>query len=139
VRAQVTNPATATTYREGAVDKDDPAKPGERLKGHMPKFEGDLSADDIDLGPGGRVHEPVVFRSCILRPPWARWPGHEQNAHGRAQRIKTQGNHGGSPDGVTVTAAVAGAPITAVPIGRTLGHLWLSLGGNTARRTASAF
>ena len=41
VVAQVTNPATKATYREGALD---PAK-----KGHMPKFEGELSTADIAI------------------------------------------------------------------------------------------
>ncbi len=41
VIAQVTNPATKATYRENALD---PAK-----KGHMPKFEGELSASDIAI------------------------------------------------------------------------------------------
>jgi ubiquinol-cytochrome c reductase cytochrome b subunit len=42
VRAQVTNPATPATYRGKAVD--DP-----KSKGHMPRFDGELSAADIDL------------------------------------------------------------------------------------------
>ena len=37
----VTNPATNVTYRETALD---PLK-----KGHMPKFEGEPSADDIAI------------------------------------------------------------------------------------------
>lgn len=41
VIAQITNPATKTTYREQALD---PSR-----KGHMPKFEGELSAADIAI------------------------------------------------------------------------------------------
>jgi ubiquinol-cytochrome c reductase cytochrome b subunit len=40
-RAQITNPATKATYREGALDP--------KTKGHMPRFDEDLSADDIEL------------------------------------------------------------------------------------------
>jgi ubiquinol-cytochrome c reductase cytochrome b subunit len=40
-RAQVANPATNATYREGALD--------EALKKHMPRFDKDLSSDDVDL------------------------------------------------------------------------------------------
>jgi ubiquinol-cytochrome c reductase cytochrome b subunit len=40
-RAQVANPATAATYREKALD--------ESLKKHMPRFDKDLSAADIDV------------------------------------------------------------------------------------------
>src|SRR5262249_11537531 len=41
VRAQIANPATKATYREHALDPD--------RKGHMPRFDTDLSAADIDL------------------------------------------------------------------------------------------
>jgi ubiquinol-cytochrome c reductase cytochrome b subunit len=41
VRAQIANPATKATYREGALDPE--------RKGHMPRFDGELSASDIDL------------------------------------------------------------------------------------------
>jgi len=41
VRAQIANPATKATYREQALD---PAR-----KGHMPRFDAELSAADIDL------------------------------------------------------------------------------------------
>ncbi|MGO8993563.1 MAG: cytochrome b N-terminal domain-containing protein [Polyangiaceae bacterium] len=41
VRAQIANPATKTTYRESALDP--------KMKGHMPRFDGDLPADDLDL------------------------------------------------------------------------------------------
>jgi ubiquinol-cytochrome c reductase cytochrome b subunit len=41
VIAQVTNPATKATYRESALDP--------KKKGHMPKFEGELSTADIAL------------------------------------------------------------------------------------------
>jgi ubiquinol-cytochrome c reductase cytochrome b subunit len=40
-RAQVANPATATTYREKALD--------ESMKKHMPRFDKDLSAADVDV------------------------------------------------------------------------------------------
>jgi mono/diheme cytochrome c family protein len=40
-RAQVANPATSQTYREKALD--------EELKKHMPRFDKELSATDIDL------------------------------------------------------------------------------------------
>jgi ubiquinol-cytochrome c reductase cytochrome b subunit len=40
-RAQIASPATKTTYRDGALDP--------KLKGHMPRFDGDLAADDVDL------------------------------------------------------------------------------------------
>jgi len=40
-RAQIANPATKTTYRDEALDP--------KLKRHMPRFDGDLAADDIDL------------------------------------------------------------------------------------------
>lgn len=39
-RAQVANPATPATYRDSALD--------EKRKKHMPRFDKDLSADDID-------------------------------------------------------------------------------------------
>jgi ubiquinol-cytochrome c reductase cytochrome b subunit len=41
VRAQVTNPATKVTYREKAVDDKDE-------KGHMPRFDQELTPEDID-------------------------------------------------------------------------------------------
>ncbi len=41
VRAQVANPSSPATYRDGALD---PEK-----KGHMPRFDGDLSARDVDV------------------------------------------------------------------------------------------
>lgn len=41
VRAQIANPASKETYRENALDPE--------RKGHMPRFDGDLSAADIDL------------------------------------------------------------------------------------------
>lgn len=41
VRAQIANPATNATYRENALD---PAR-----KGHMPRFDDDLSGADVDL------------------------------------------------------------------------------------------
>jgi ubiquinol-cytochrome c reductase cytochrome b subunit len=41
VRAQISNPATKTSYREGALAVE--------LKGHMPRFDDDLSAADLDL------------------------------------------------------------------------------------------
>jgi len=41
VRAQIVNPSSKATYREGALD---PAR-----KGHMPRFDEDLSPADIDL------------------------------------------------------------------------------------------
>jgi ubiquinol-cytochrome c reductase cytochrome b subunit len=40
-RAQVANPATATSYREKALD--------ENMKKHMPRFDKDLSAADVDV------------------------------------------------------------------------------------------
>jgi mono/diheme cytochrome c family protein len=40
-RAQVANPATATTYRDKALD--------ENMKKHMPRFDKDLSAADVDV------------------------------------------------------------------------------------------
>jgi ubiquinol-cytochrome c reductase cytochrome b subunit len=40
-RAQVANPATAETYRDNALD--------EKRKKHMPRFDKDLSAADIDV------------------------------------------------------------------------------------------
>src|SRR4029077_12266151 len=40
-RAQIANPANPATYREGALD--------ESRKKHMPRFDIDLSVDDIDL------------------------------------------------------------------------------------------
>ncbi len=41
IRTQVANPASAETYREKALD--------EAMKRHMPRFDGDLSAADIDV------------------------------------------------------------------------------------------
>jgi mono/diheme cytochrome c family protein len=41
VRAQIGDPATKTTYRDDALDP--------KMKGHMPRFDGDLSAGDLDL------------------------------------------------------------------------------------------
>jgi ubiquinol-cytochrome c reductase cytochrome b subunit len=40
-RSQIANPATAATYREDALD--------ESRKKHMPRFDADLSASDIDV------------------------------------------------------------------------------------------
>ena len=40
-RAQVANPATAETYRKNALDPD--------RKKHMPRFDKDLSPDDVDV------------------------------------------------------------------------------------------
>jgi ubiquinol-cytochrome c reductase cytochrome b subunit len=51
VRAQIANPATKATYREAALDegsKDD-AQEGHDKKGHMPRFDTELSPADIDL------------------------------------------------------------------------------------------
>ena len=41
VRAQIANPATRTTYREHALDAE--------RKGHMPRFDADISNEDMDL------------------------------------------------------------------------------------------
>ena len=41
VRAQIANPATKATYRDHALDAD--------RKGHMPRFDDELKADDLDL------------------------------------------------------------------------------------------
>jgi mono/diheme cytochrome c family protein len=41
VRAQIGNPSAKTTYREHALDAE--------RKGHMPRFDGELKAEDIDL------------------------------------------------------------------------------------------
>lgn len=41
IRAQIANPATKATYREHALDPD--------RKGHMPRFDAELRAEDIDL------------------------------------------------------------------------------------------
>lgn len=41
VRAQIANPATKATYREHALDAD--------RKGHMPRFDRELRAEDLDL------------------------------------------------------------------------------------------
>jgi ubiquinol-cytochrome c reductase cytochrome b subunit len=43
IRAQIENPATKTTYREHALD------PTARSRGHMPRFDGAIHGDDIDL------------------------------------------------------------------------------------------
>jgi len=40
-RAQIANPASAETYREKALDA--------AMKKHMPRFDGDLSAADVDV------------------------------------------------------------------------------------------
>jgi ubiquinol-cytochrome c reductase cytochrome b subunit len=40
-RAQIADPATKATYRDGALDP--------KMKGHMPRFDGDLKADDVEL------------------------------------------------------------------------------------------
>jgi mono/diheme cytochrome c family protein len=40
-RAQVANPSSADTYRKDALDPD--------RKKHMPRFDQDLSADDVDV------------------------------------------------------------------------------------------
>jgi mono/diheme cytochrome c family protein len=40
-RAQVANPSSPQTYREKALDED--------LKKHMPRYDKDLSAEDIDI------------------------------------------------------------------------------------------
>lgn len=41
VKAQIQNPATPATYREKALDPE--------LKGHMPRFDTELSPADIDV------------------------------------------------------------------------------------------
>jgi ubiquinol-cytochrome c reductase cytochrome b subunit len=41
VKAQIANPSSKATYRDGALD---PAR-----KGHMPAFEAEMSATDVDL------------------------------------------------------------------------------------------
>jgi ubiquinol-cytochrome c reductase cytochrome b subunit len=41
-RAQIANPTSVTTYRDKAIDAPDD-------KGHMPRFDEDLSASDVDL------------------------------------------------------------------------------------------
>ena len=41
VRAQIADPSSKATYREHALDAD--------RKGHMPRFEGEIRAEDIDL------------------------------------------------------------------------------------------
>jgi ubiquinol-cytochrome c reductase cytochrome b subunit len=41
LRAQIANPATKATYREDALSP--------KMKGHMPRFDGDLSPADVDL------------------------------------------------------------------------------------------
>jgi ubiquinol-cytochrome c reductase cytochrome b subunit len=41
LRAQIANPATAATYRDQALDA--------KLKGHMPKFEGEIPPADLDV------------------------------------------------------------------------------------------
>jgi ubiquinol-cytochrome c reductase cytochrome b subunit len=41
IRAQIADPSSKATYREGALDA--------TRKGHMPKFDGELAAADIDL------------------------------------------------------------------------------------------
>jgi ubiquinol-cytochrome c reductase cytochrome b subunit len=41
VKAQIANPSSNATYRENALD---PAK-----KGHMPRFDSELTPEDIDL------------------------------------------------------------------------------------------
>lgn len=41
VRAQIANPSSKSTYREGALASE--------LKGHMPRFDDDLSNEDLDL------------------------------------------------------------------------------------------
>ena len=40
-KAQIANPAGGTTYRSGALDP--------KLKGHMPRFDQDLAASDVEL------------------------------------------------------------------------------------------
>jgi ubiquinol-cytochrome c reductase cytochrome b subunit len=40
-RAQIADPATKATYRKDALEA--------KMKGHMPRFDGDLPADDVDL------------------------------------------------------------------------------------------
>jgi ubiquinol-cytochrome c reductase cytochrome b subunit len=41
IRAQIANPATKATYREQALDPE--------RKGHMPRFEGEIRSEDMDL------------------------------------------------------------------------------------------
>ena len=41
IRAQIANPATKATYREHALDPE--------RKGHMPRFDGELRPEDLDL------------------------------------------------------------------------------------------
>ena len=41
IRAQIDDPSSKSTYRESALDP--------KMKHHMPKFGGDLSAADVDL------------------------------------------------------------------------------------------
>jgi ubiquinol-cytochrome c reductase cytochrome b subunit len=61
VRSQVQNPATKATYREEALD--------EQRKGHMPRFDGDLAADDVDLvARWTRAHARGVPLAVAPRP-----------------------------------------------------------------------
>jgi ubiquinol-cytochrome c reductase cytochrome b subunit len=58
VKSQVTDPSSSATYREGALDPS--------LKGHMPRFDGELGPDDIDLvARWTRAHA----RGVALAPP----------------------------------------------------------------------
>jgi ubiquinol-cytochrome c reductase cytochrome b subunit len=41
IKAQIANPSSKATYREHALDKD--------RKGHMPRFDGEMSPEDLDL------------------------------------------------------------------------------------------
>jgi ubiquinol-cytochrome c reductase cytochrome b subunit len=65
VKAQIANPATPTTYRADAVDTS--------LKGHMPRFETELTPEDLDiLARYTRAHA----RGVPLAAPIAQAPEH---------------------------------------------------------------
>ena len=52
VRAQLANPSSKATYREHALDKD--------RKGHMPRFDTELSSADLDLVAGWVVAQATA-------------------------------------------------------------------------------
>jgi ubiquinol-cytochrome c reductase cytochrome b subunit len=65
VKAQIQNPATPTTYREGAVDRAD-------SKGHMPRFDSEISPADIELLARftvARARSLPIAKVVALAPP----------------------------------------------------------------------
>jgi ubiquinol-cytochrome c reductase cytochrome b subunit len=88
VRTQVANPSSKETYREDALD--------EKLKGHMPRFDGDLSPADVELvARWTRAHA----RGVPLTSPKADATGPSATAHAGSAASTPPGAPSGSSGG----------------------------------------